>query len=458
MFFIRQTKDQLEAQLEQVEQARQKINYLETLYERNCRIAPEDFKKYDIKRGLRNANGTGVLVGLTKVASVNGYRVEDGVKIPVDGSLTYRGYELKELIEKYQAEKRFGFEEVTYLLLFGKLPTADELKDFCELLSMFRDFDTMPSEELFLRFPSSNLMNKIQRVILTMYSFDEHPDDTSIDNVIRQQIDIIAKMPFIISYAYIAYQYHYRQKSLIVHHPKPGLSTAENILHLIRENSEFTDLEAKVLDLVLIVQAEHGGGNNSTFATHVVSSTGTDTYSAMAAAVGSLKGPKHGGANEQVCRMVSYIREHMKDTEDLNELEAFLWKIMMKDEYDGTGLVYGMGHAIYTVSDPRAELLREKGLELAIQNGFEKEFRFVMNIEEITKRLYRKKYGEDAVICANVDMYTGLIYQALKIPPELFTPLFALARMSGWSAHRLEQISDEKILRPGYVTIQNKLS
>ncbi|MDO5695400.1 MAG: citrate synthase [Eubacteriales bacterium] len=451
--FIHQTKEQLEAQLRQAKRTEGEIHYLEGLYEKNCRIDPEDFKRYDIKRGLRNANGTGVAVGLTKVAAVYGYRVEGDKKLPTTGSLTYRGYDLQDLIEGYIDNDRFGFEEVTYLLLFGKMPTERELKDFNYLVDNFRDFDTFPGDELFFRLPSSNIMNKIQRVILSMYTFDENPDDISIPNVIRQEIDIIAKMPLIISYAYIAYQYHYNNKSLIVHRPQPGLSTAQNILHLIRDDSRYTDLEAKVLDLVLIVQAEHGGGNNSTFATHVVSSTGTDTYSALATAVGSLKGPKHGGANEKVARMVDYIRKEIGNLDDLDALEDILWRMMNKEAFDKSGLIYGMGHAIYTETDPRAELLKTRGYELALQNGHEADFRFVMNIEKISKKLFKRKYGEDAVICANVDLYTGLIYQILRIPAILYTPLFALARMSGWSAHRLEQISDEKILRPAYVTI-----
>ena len=418
---------------------------------RNSTIEPSLYTKYDVKRGLRNANGTGVTAGITSISSVVGYEVEDGKKIPTEGHLLYRGIDLADLVEGFEKEGRLGYEEVAYLLLFGVLPSDKDLNFFTHRLSERRNFPTNFKEDCILKIPSQNIMNKLQRLILALYSYDSNPDDISLEKVLAQSIDLIAKAPLMIAYAYQAREHYFNKASLVLHQPLENASTAENILHLTRTDSDFTRLEAEVLDLCLCVQADHGAGNNSCFANHVVSSSGTDTYSAISTAIGSLKGPRHGSANMKVFNMMKDISTHVKDWNNDTELCNYLYKILRKEAFDGTGLIYGMGHAVYTLSDPRATLLKKKAESLAKNSEYEAEFKLITNVERLTKKLLKEIKGEDYNICANVDLYTGIIYHILGLKEDMFTPIFACARMSGWCAHRLEQILDNKIIRPAYV-------
>ncbi|MDY5842469.1 MAG: citrate synthase [Peptoniphilaceae bacterium] len=415
------------------------------------RLDPSLYPLHSIKQGLRNENGTGVLVGLTRIAGVYGYEIKDGKKIPAKGRLLYRGIDIETIVSGIQKDGRFGFEETTFLLLFGVLPTEEQLREFQDCLNALAPLPEHFKEDVFFKIPSRNLMNKLQRVLLTLYSYDEAADDISLANTLRQSLSIIAKMPTILAYAYRAKLHYFDGESLIIHNHRPEYSIAENVLHLIRDDSTFERWEAELLDLCLIVQAEHGGGNNSTFTTHVVSSTGTDTYSALSAAVGSLKGPKHGGANAKVMGMIRDMKQNC-NWRDRASLRDYMRKILRKEAYDGMGLIYGMGHAVYTISDPRAQLLKKRLQELSVRTHCEDEVQLLENIESITHELMHDAHRE-APICANVDLYTGLLYRMLKIPDDLATPLFALARMGGWCAHRLEQLSDKKIMRPAYVTI-----
>lgn len=420
----------------------------------NNRIDTSLYEKYELKRGLRNNNGTGVLVGLTQVGSVHGYVLHEGKKISAEGKLNYRGINLKKLVNGFQKEKRHGFEEISYLLLFGRLPSQEELQEFKIILSNYRKLPDGFIEDMILKFPSQDIMNKLQRSVLVSYSFDENPDDISVKGLIEQSIKMFARFPSFIAYGYQAKAHYYGKKSLYLHSPKAELDTAENILHLIRPDNKFTEKEAELLDLSLVLHAEHGGGNNSSFATHVVSSTGTDTYSAMAAAVGSLKGPKHGGANIKVIEMIENIKENVSNWRDREALKDYLYRMLKKEVFDKKGLIYGMGHAIYTISDPRAVLLKEKAYELAKEKNRTAEFEFYTDIEEITIEIFKEnKNGKD--ICANVDLYSGFVYDMLNIPKELYTPIFATARVAGWCAHRIEQIvSEPKIIRPAYQNVE----
>jgi len=421
--------------------------------EKNNRISESLYDKYDVRRGLRNPNGTGVLVGLTEVGNVEGYRIIEGLKQPDEGRLYYRGYNISDLVKGFQSEKRFGFEEVAYLLLVGELPTAIQLQEFKTLLGSYRQLPAGFTENMILKIPSRDIMNKLQRSVLVLYSDDENPDSIEIENLMRQSIQLIASFPTIISYGYQAKAHYFEGKSLYIHQPDPKLSTAENILRLSRPDCQFTAVEAETLDLLMAIHAEHGGGNNSTFAIHVVSSSGTDTYSAISSAIGALKGPKHGGANSKVTAMVETIKQECEDWKNEVALKAYLAGILDKKYFDGTGLIYGMGHAVYTLSDPRATLLKEKALELAEEKGSDAiaTYSLYLNIEKLTKELIKERKGKDAVICSNVDLYSGFVYEMLNIPSELFTPLFAASRIAGWCAHRLEQVaSDTKIMRPAY--------
>lgn len=419
------------------------------LVEKNSFIDPDAYEKYDVRRGLRNANGTGVVVGITNVASVEGYSVINGKKEAIDGELYYRGYSLNEIVANFENEKRFGFEETVFLLLFGELPSKSDLEKFKEVMAEARTFPGDFLNDVIIKIPSGNIMNKLQRATLVTYSYDNLAEDTSIENTISQSISLIARLPAIIAYAYQTKKHKLMDGSLVIHRPQKEHSTAENMLHLIRDNGEFTDLEAALLDLCLVVQADHGGGNNSAFATHVVSSTGTDFYSVLATAMGSLKGPKHGGANHQVMNMVENIKENCNYT-NYGELEKYVRKILDKEAHDGKGLIYGMGHAVYTISDPRTVILKEMALKLAKIKDKEEEFVLYDNIESITKKIFKE--DRDVDIAANVDMYTGYVYKLLGLPVDIYTPLFALARSAGWCAHRLEQIRDDKIIRPAYIT------
>ncbi len=420
-------------------------------FRKNNYIDPAKFEQYDVKRGLRNADGSGVVAGLTLICNVHGYVINEGEKSPVEGKLTYRGIDIHDLVNGCKQENRFGFEETVWLLLFGTLPTKSQLDSFSELLSSCRELPEYFAEDMIIKAPSPNIMNKLARSVLALYSFDDNPDDISLENVLRQSIELIAMLPTIMAYSYQVKRRHYDKKSMYFHPLVPGLSTAETILHFIRPNSEFTDEEAKLLDLCLILHAEHGGGNNSTFASRVLSSSGTDTYSAIAAAIGSLKGPRHGGANIKVMEMLDYIKEGVKDWDDEEEVEDFLTRIINRQAGDRSGLVYGMGHAVYTLSDPRAVILKEAAYNLAEKKGLGDDFRLLEKVEKLTPKVFAKVKGNDKAICANVDLYSGLVYRTLGISEDLFTPLFAIARMPGWCAHRIEEITTgNRIIRPAY--------
>lgn len=434
-----------------------KTNWLKNVseqVERVNKISKNYYKKYDIKQGLRNSDGTGVVVGFTKIGSVHGYTYCDGEKIPTDGRLYYRDIEIGELIKK---TGNFGYESIIYLLLFGELPSEKDLNNFNEVLDGFRKLPPHFTENTILKSPSIDVMNKLQRSILVLYSYDNKPDCLDIDKMLLQSLKLIARFPTIISYGYQAKAHYFDNKSLYLHNPKKNIGTAGNILHMIRSDNNYTKLELDTLDLLLILHAEHGGGNNSTFATHVVSSSGTDTYSAVGAAVGSLKGPKHGGANIRVRAMIDNIKDNIDDYTDENEIKEYLLKILNKEVFDKKGLIYGMGHAVYTKSDPRAVILKEKSKELAKAKDRMDEFKLYSSIEKMTKEIFREKRGSDANICANVDLYSGFVYELLNIPKELYTPLFATARVASWCAHRIEQVvSDEKIIRPAYKSLKNE--
>lgn len=424
----------------------------------NDYIPPEYYDKYKVKRGLRNENGTGVLVGLTCIGSVTGYRVLDDRKLPAEGELYYRGISVREMVAGFQREKRHGFEETAYLLLTGELPTEESLKEFNRMLDASRELPKGFTENMILKIPSRDIMNKLQRSILVLYSHDENPDDISVSNVLRQSIELIARFPTIISYGYQSKAHNYDGKSLYIHSPKPGIGTAENILYMIRPDNAYTAVEAEILDLCLVIHADHGGGDNSSFATHVVSSNGTDSYSVISAAVGCLKGPKHGGANIMVKNMVDNIKENVPDWSNREKLKDYLYRIIRKEAYDRQGLIYGMGHAVYTISDPRAVLLKKKAYDLALEKDVVEEFELYKNIEELTKDIFRHLKGEDAVIPANVDLYSGFVYDKLGIPSELYTPIFAAARIAGWCAHRIETIAgDNRIIRPAYKDVNPKM-
>lgn len=430
------------------------FDYLTDLATKNNHIPAIDFDRYNIKRGLRNANGTGVLVGLTEIGNVDGYDIVDQTKIAKEGRLFYRGIDIFDLVDGFQTEHRRGFEETSFLLLFGKLPTPEELDAFNTLLDERRNLPDGFTDSMILGIPSRNVMNKLQRSTLVLYSYDDNPDDLSMRNLMEQSINLIAKFPTIIAYGYQAKARAFDGKSLYIHSPKFNVGTAENILHMSRPDNQYTVLEAETLDLLLVIMAEHGGGNNSTFATHVVASTGTDTYSAVATAVGSLKGPKHGGANLKVCQMVKTIKDEVEDWSDPKQLRAYLERLLNKDAFDKKGLIYGMGHAVYTKSDPRSVLLQRKARELAIEKNRTKEFELYANIESITRALFYERKGPHAHIASNVDLYSGFVLEMLDIPEDLYTPIFAASRISGWCAHRMEQlVSDDKIIRPAYKTV-----
>ncbi len=431
---------------------------LSELAKKNNPINPEFYEKYDVKRGLRNNNGTGVLVGLTKIGEVKGYELRDDQKIPCKGELFYRGIELQTFVKGFQEEKRYGFEECIYLLLFGNLPSKSELLQFNDVLDSFRELPKNFKEKLIFAHPSKDVMNQIQRSLLGLYTYDNIPEDLSISNLVSQSLNLIAKLPTLVAYSYQAKIHNYDAKSMYIHSSQSGKGTAENILYMIRPNSEYTKLEAEILDLLLVVHAEHGGGNNSAFTTRVLASSGTDIYSIIAAAIGSLKGPKHGGANLKVYEMIENIKDNIGAYPSNEELKEYLRKMLKKEVFDNSGLIYGMGHAIYTESDPRAILLKEKARELSVQKGTEKDFALYENIEKLTKEIFKEQKGEEAIIAANVDLYSGFVYRMLDIPTEIFTPLFAIARMGGWCAHRIEQIlSDVKIIRPAYRSVAEKV-
>ena len=422
--------------------------------EKMNRIPLDLYQKYSVKRGLRNEDGTGVLVGLTEIGDVHGYIIDEGEIVPVEGRLEYRGTTVNDITNGFQVEKRFGFEEVCYLLLFGAMPTRQQLTQFTTILGENRALPNGFTENMILKAPSREIVNKLARSVLVCYSYDPNPDDISLKNVLRQSIELIARFSTMVAYGYQAKSHYFDGKSLFIHRPQKDLCTAENLLHLIRPDSKFSRLEAETLDLALVLHAEHGGGNNSTFTTHVVTSTGTDTYSAIAAAVGSLKGPLHGGANLKVMEMMADIKEHVKDWQDDEEVEEYLAKILRKEAFDGKGLIYGIGHAVYTLSDPREVLLKEKAKELASSRGLGKEFELYERVAYLSPGVFKNVKNSDKVVSANVDFYSGFIYDMLDIPNELYTPIFCIARIAGWCAHRIEElISGGRIIRPAYRNI-----
>lgn len=424
---------------------------------RNDKIDPELYIKYDVKRGLRDLQGKGVLTGLTEISEIKASKVENGVEIPCEGELYYRGYDIKKLVEGFTSDGRFGFEETAYLLLFGDLPDKKSLKEFNGLLGRYRTLPVNFVNDMILKAPSNDMMNTLARSILTLYAYDENANDISAPNVLRQCIELMAIFPVLAVYGYQAYKHYYEGKSLFIHKPQKNLSTAENILYLLRGEGRYTELEAKILDIALVLQAEHGGGNNSTFTTHVVTSSGTDTYSVMAAALGSLKGPRHGGANIKVAQMFEDIKENVKDWTDEGEIKAYLEKILAGEAFDKTGLIYGMGHAVYSLSDPRADIFKSYVKQLSDEKGYQKEYALYANIERLGAEIISQKRKIYKGVSANVDFYSGFVYSMLGLPEELYTPVFAVGRIAGWSAHRLEEIINAgKIIRPAYKAVAKR--
>ena len=433
------------------------LEKLTNLAEVNDPIDQNLYQKFDVRRGLRYADGRGVLVGLTRVGDVVGYDVVDGQKIAIPGKLIYRGYDIEDLIKDAESTDQFGYEQTVYLLLFGELPTQSQLDEFREFLGSKRVLPENFTEDMIMKAPSSDIMNKLARGVLASYSYDNNPEDVSIENNLRQCIELIARFSTLTAYAYQAKRRYYDGKSMYIHNPKPELSTAENLLRLIRPNKEYSKLEAEILDLSLILHAEHGGGNNSSLAVHVISSADTDTYSAIAAAVGSLKGRRHGGANKQVMDMMDNIKENVKDWSNESEIKDYLRKIIRKEAFDKKGLIYGQGHAVYTISDPRAILLRDKAEALAKETGCMEEFNLYRTIEKLAPTVFAEEKNSDKQICTNVDFYSGFVYTMLNIPRELFTPIFAISRIAGWSAHRIEEIvSGGRIYRPAYKNVLDR--
>lgn len=421
---------------------------------KNNSINPRDFDRYDVKRGLRNSDGTGVMAGLTRICSVEGYYILDGEVVAKEGKLSYRGYDIKDIVNSCIKENRYGFEETAWLLIFGELPTVDQLNSLNELIGECRTLPDNFVEDLIMKHPSKDIMSEMARSVMALCSFDENPDDISVPNVLRQSLQLISQFPTIMNTAYQVKRRAFYNKSMYLHPVKKNISTAEYILRQIRPNKEYTQEEAHLLDICLMLHADHGGGNNSTFSTRVLTSSATDTYSAIAAGLGSLKGPRHGGANIRVARQMDCIIENCSDPTDEGQVKDMLVKILNKQAGDGSGLIYGMGHAVYTKSDPRAIILKENAKKLAVEHGYEKEFLTLENIEKLTPEVFAEVKGADKVMCANVDLYSGLVYKVLGIPEDLYTPLFATARITGWSAHRLEEItSGGRIMRPAYKSV-----
>lgn len=430
---------------------------MSALCSKNGCIDQELYTKYDVKRGLRDINGKGVLAGLTEISEIISSKTVDGKSVPCDGELYYRGYNINDLVTGFTRDKRFGFEEITYLLLFGELPSKKQLDDFSRLLSDYRQLPTTFVRDIIMKSPSNDIMNGLARGVLTLYSYDDMPNDISIPNVLRQSLELIALFPLIAVYSYQAKAYYHDNDSFFIHQPNPEYSTAENILHMLRSDSSFTALEAHILDLALVLHAEHGGGNNSTFTCRTLTSADTDAYSAYSAAIGSLKGQRHGGANFKVIRQLEEFKENISDWENDGQVADYIAKVIRKEAGDGSGLVYGMGHAVYTLSDPRAVILKRNAVKLAQGTEYEKEFRLLDAVERLTPEVFANVKGSTKTMCANVDLYSGLVYRMLKIPVELNTPLFAVSRISGWAAHRIEElINGRRIIRPAYKAVAKR--
>lgn len=418
------------------------------------KIDEELFSKYDVKRGLRKKNGEGVLAGLTDISMIQSYTMIDREIVPCEGKLYYRGIDIEDIVQGFISEDRFGFEETTYLLLFGNLPTKEQLTEFKGMLAEYRQLPTNFVRDIIMKAPSRDMMNTLARSVLTLFSYDDHASDISLPNVLRQSIQLIALFPVLSVYSYQAYNHYQLGHSLFIHPPKEELSTAENILHLLRPDSQYTKLEAKLLDMALVLHAEHGGGNNSTFTTHVVSSSGTDTYSAIAAALCSLKGPKHGGANIKVVQMFADLKEHVKNWESEDEIREYLLKLLHKEAFDKAGLIYGMGHAVYSISDPRSKILSRFVKQLSEEKGREDEYHLYATVERLAKEVIAQERKIYKGVSANIDFYSGFIYSMLGLPHELYTPLFAIARIAGWSAHRMEElVNGNRIIRPAYKAV-----
>lgn len=429
------------------------INLAELCRE-NSKVDPELYGKYEVKRGLRDISGKGVIAGLTEISEIRSYSLVDSDVVPCEGELYYRGVDIEDIVSGFIKEKRFGFEETVYLLLFGKLPDKKELNDLTKLLVDYRTLPTSFVRDIIMKAPSPDMMNTLARSVLTLYSYDDKADDTTVANVLRQCLQLIALFPVLSVYGYQAYSHYHDGNSLFIHAPQPELSTAENILHLLRADSKYTELEAKILDIALVLHAEHGGGNNSTFVTHVVSSSGTDTYSAIAASLGSLKGPKHGGANIKVVKMFEDMKEKIKDWENEDEVRQYLVDLLNKKAFDNAGLIYGMGHAVYSISDPRAEIFKGFVKNLSEEKGLHKEFGLYSLVERLAPEVIAEERKIYKGVSANVDFYSGFVYSMLDLPLELYTPIFAIARIAGWSAHRLEELINEgKIIRPAYKSV-----
>ena len=436
--------------LEDSEQLRARMSFFEQELMKHHHIDPNLYVEYDVKRGLRDSAGKGVLTGLTEISDVTGYNLVNGRRIPADGQLYYQGINVQDIINGLK-DRRFGFEETIYLLIFGKLPNKDELSRFLDLMFDMEDLGGRFVRDVVMKGTNANIMNAMERCVLALYTYDDNPEDISSENVLRQSLELIAKLPEIAVYSYHAYRHFRKDDTLFIRNPQRGLSMAENILLMLRPDGKYTELEAKVLDIALVLHAEHGGGNNSTFTTHVVTSSGTDTYSSTAASIGSLKGPRHGGANLKVQNMFTDLKTHVSDWENEDEIVAYLQKILNKEAFDHAGLIYGMGHAVYTLSDPREKILKRFAQALAEEKGMTAEFQLYDKVESLAGKLIMEHRKLFKNVCANVDFYSGFVYSMLGIPEELFTPIFAIARMPGWSAHRLEElINANKIIRPAY--------
>ena len=453
----------VEAQRTAMEQHKASVNFIKDIcgeFEEHTQISPRYYEKYDVKRGLRNHDGTGVMAGVTLIGNVKGYIMEDGERTPVPGRLLYRGINVEELVDGFTREERFGFEETAYLLMFGGLPTNAELAQFRDILAYYRELPPKFTEDMILSAPSADIMNKLARSVLALYSYDPDPDNNTLPMEMLQALKLVARFPVIVAHAYAAKKHYFDRESLYLHRPQPELSVAENFLYSVRHDNQFTPEEARLLDLCLVLHMEHGGGNNSAFACRVLSSSGTDIYSAIAAAVGSLKGPKHGGANMRVMAMFDEIEANVKNWKDEGEVADYLTRILKKEAGDGSGLIYGMGHAIYTMSDPRAVILKKFAKKQAAEKGMLDEFELFELVEKLTPDLFRAVTGQEKAMCANVDMYSGLVYKMMGIPPELYTPLFAIARIVGWCAHRVEEVYNPygRIIRPAYKAVAPKRS
>lgn len=430
------------------------IEELADLCRKNGGIDPELYTKYDVKRGLRDINGKGVLAGLTEISEIVSSKTVDGQSVPCEGELYYRGYNINDIVAGFAGNRRFGYEEVTYLLLFGELPSDTELNKFKALLADYRRLPTTFVRDIIMKSPSNDIMNGLARGVLTLYSYDDNPNDISLPNVLRQSLELIALFPLIAVYSYQAKRYYIDGGSFFIHQPVAEYSTAENILHMLRPDSSFTMLEANLLDIALVLHAEHGGGNNSSFTTHVVTSSGTDTYSAIAAALSSLKGPKHGGANIKVSLMFEDMKRNISDWKDEDEIKNYLTKLLHKEAFDKAGLIYGMGHAVYSISDPRANLLRKAVKKLSLEKHRDDEFELYSAVERLAPEVIAKERKIYKGVSANVDFYSGFAYNMLNLPPELYTPIFAIARIAGWSAHRMEElVNANKIIRPAYKSV-----